>query len=138
MVSIQDEIITKLKEHTFTLEVKDVRDTFSTKAPTYPMITIDEVSNRPYIQITGKEYLSNIAYRFEIYTRDTAKDDKVYTKRQISDIIGDELDTLMKDLYGFKRVGDPQRLPYGEDKTILRYIVTYGGKIDNETMILYQ
>lgn len=138
MVSIQDELIAKLKGHPFTIMVKDIRDTFSTKEPIYPMITLDEITNTPYLQLPMQESISTIAYRFEIYVRDMSQDNKVYTKRQASSIIGNELDILMRDVYGLKRVGDPQRLPYGEDKSILRYIVTYGGKIDNQTMIIYQ
>lgn len=138
MVTILEEIIQKLKDNQFSITVKDVREPFSTKTPVYPMITIDEVTNRPYIQMLGIELFSSIAYRFEIYARDISQDGNVYTKRQIVNALGKEIDDLVKKNYGFIRIGDPQILPYTSDNTIIRYIVTYGGKIDTTTMITYQ
>lgn len=138
MVTILDELIEKLKNHTFTIDIKDIRDPYSTKNPIYPMVTIEEITNRPFVQILDKELFSSIAYRFEVYARDTSQDSKVYTKREVVNNIGNEIDDLIKKNYGFRRIGDPQILPYGGDNTIIRYIVTYGGKIDTTTMITYQ
>lgn len=138
MVSITDEIISKLKSHTFSVPLKDVRDFYSTKDPEYPMIAIDEVTNTPSIQILGDEKISTIGYKFEIYTRDISVDGKVYSKRQASYMILHELDALLRETYGFRRSNSPTVLPYGSDGSIMRNIVIYVGKIDNENMILYQ
>lgn len=138
MVTILDEIISKLKEHDFTIPVKDVREQYSTKDPVYPMITVDEIVNQPTLQITGVEKYSRIDYRFDIYARDASKDGELYTKRQVASMIGSELDEIMRTTYGMKRVGNPIMLPYSEDGSIIRYPLTYTGNIDNKTMIIYQ
>lgn len=138
MVTIIDEIIETLKSHTFSLTVKDVREPYSTKKPVYPMIVVEEITNDPNVQIHGEEILSTIAYRFEIYARDLSENGEVYTKRQVNRILGTELDELLKKTYGLKRIGSSVNLPDVTDGTIFRYVVTYGGIIDNRTMIIYQ
>lgn len=138
MVTITDELIETLKSHKFSLTVKDVREPYATKKPVYPMIVVEEITNRPNVQIHGEEILSKIAYRFEIYARDLSENGEVYTKRQVNTILGKELDQVLKETYGLKRIGDPVNLPDVADGTILRYVVTYGGVIDNRTMIIYQ
>lgn len=138
MVTITDEIIETLKSHTFSLTVKDVREPYATKKPVYPMIVVEEITNRPDVQIRAEEILSTIAYRFEIYARDLSENGEVYTKRQVNTTLGKELDEVLRKTYGLKRIGDPVNLPDVTDGTILRYVVTYGGMIDNRTMIIYQ
>ena len=138
MVTVNDELIESIKKHGFALPVNDVREPYSTKTPVYPMITVNEFSNRPVIQIHGEEKLSSISLRFEIYCRDLSHDGKVYTKRQVCSILSRELDEFLRKTYGFKRVGDPVTLPFGNDGTICRYGITYTGLIDNKTMIIYQ
>lgn len=138
MVSIREELIEALKTHKFTIPVKDVRDVYSTKNPVYPMITVDEVVNIPWIQIHAVERLSTISYKFDVYARDMSYQKTVYTKRKITEIIGNELDEFLRTTYGLKRAINPTSLPYSEDGSIIRYTVTYSGTIDNETMIIYQ
>lgn len=138
MVSILDEIIQKIKDSTFTVPFKDVREPYSTKQPVYPMITVEEVTNAPQQQINGKIIRSNLHYRFEIYGRDVSVNETLMKKREVVTTLGDELDTIMRETYGMKMIGTYQILPYASDNSILRYIVTYGGIIDNETMIIYQ
>nr|DAS58831.1 MAG TPA: hypothetical protein [Caudoviricetes sp.] len=138
MVSILDEIIQKIKDSTFTVPFKDVREPYSTKQPVYPMITVEEVTNTPQQQINGKIIRSNLHYRFEIYGRDVSVNETLMKKREVVTTLGNELDTIMRETYGMKMIGTYQILPYASDNSILRYIVTYGGIIDNETMIIYQ
>lgn len=138
MVSILDEIIQKIKDSTFTVPFKDVREPYSTKQPVYPMITVEEVTNTPQQQINGKIIRSNLHYRFEIYGRDVSVNETLMKKREVVTTLGNELDTIMRETYGMKMIGTYQILPYTSDNSILRYIVTYGGIIDNETMIIYQ
>lgn len=138
MVSILDEIIQKIKDSTFTVPFKDVREPYSTKQPVYPMITVEEVTNTPQQQINGKTIRSNLHYRFEIYGRDVSVNETLMKKREVVTTLGNELDTIMRETYGMKMIGTYQILPYTSDNSILRYIVTYGGIIDNETMIIYQ
>ncbi len=138
MVELTDEIIEKLKSHVFPIPIKDVREPFSTKEPVYPMITVNNMRNSTKLQLQGEEIWSRQSYRFEIYARDTAHEGKVYTKRQVSSMIGNELDKLIRTTYGLRRVGEPVRLPYGSDGTIMRFILTYTGIVDNRTMIIYQ
>lgn len=138
MVSILDEIIQKIKDSTFTVPFKDVREPYSTKQPVYPMITVEEVTNTPQQQINGKIIRSNLHYRFEIYGRDVSVNETLMKKRKLVTTLGNELDTIMRETYGMKMIGTYQILPYTSDNSILRYIVTYGGIIDNETMIIYQ
>lgn len=139
MVTIQDEVIQKIKEHSFIFALKDVREVYSTKSPVYPMITVEELPGATLLQLHGEEILSTIGVRFEIYTRDTATDDgKVHTRGQVATSIAEELDELIRTTYGLTRTGDVTRLPYSSDGSILRSILTYTGKIDNRTMIIYQ
>ena len=138
MVSILDEIIQKIKDSTFTVPFKDVREPYSTKQPVYPMITVEEVTNTPQQQINGKIIRSNLHYRFEIYGRDVSVNETLMKKRKLVTTLGNELDTIMRETYGMKMIGTYQILPYTSDNSILRYIVAYGGIIDNETMIIYQ
>lgn len=138
MVNITDEIIEKLESHEFTIPVEDVRDMYSTKNPVYPMIAIDEINNSPYVQTLGKEKISDLSYRFEIYTRDKSVNGEALTKREIADTILVELDELLRTTYGFKRTPNISRLPYNTDGSVLRTIIMYSGKIDNDTMIMYQ
>ncbi len=138
MVSILDEIIQKIKDSEFTVSYKDIREPYSTKEPVYPMITVEEVTNTPQQQINGKIIRTNLHYRFEIYGRDCSVDGKLMRKRKVVTTLGNELDTIMRETYGMKMIGTYQILPYTSDNSILRYIVTYGGIIDNETMIIYQ
>lgn len=138
MVSILDEIIQKIKDSTFTVPFKDVREPYSTKQPVYPMITVEEVTNTPQQQINGKIIRSNLHYRFEIYGRDVSVNETLMKKRKLVTTLGNELDTIMRETYGMKMIGTYQILPYTSDNSILRYIVTYGGIIDNETMVIYQ
>lgn len=138
MVSILDEIIQKIKDSTFTVPFKDVREPYSTKQPVYPMITVEEVTNTPQQQINGKIIRSNLHYRFEIYGRDVSVNETLMKKREVVTTLGNELDTIMRETYGMKMIGTYQILPYTSDNSILRYIVIYGGIIDNETMIIYQ
>lgn len=138
MVNISDEIIQKLKDHTFSIPLKDVREPYSTKSPVYPMITVEELPGSTLLQLHGEEILSTLGVRFEIYARDMSHDGEVYTKNQIVSKLGKELDELIRTTYGLKRVGDAVKLPYSSDGSILRYILTYTGKIDNRTMIIYQ
>lgn len=138
MVTITDEVIQLLENHNFFIPIKDVREPYSTKDPVYPMIVVEEVVNKPTLQIHAKELLSRIDYRFDIYARDTSHEGIVYTKRDIVSKIGNELDELIRATYGMKRVNSPMILPYGADGSIIRYIITYSGIIDNKTMIIYQ
>lgn len=138
MVTITDEIIEKLKSNEFSIPVKDVRDTYSTKSPVYPMITVEEIFNRPVLQIHGEEIQSRLDYRFEIYGRDISLNGVLSTKREVVTTLGIELDELMRTTYGMKRSGSTTILPYSSDGSILRYIVTYSGIIDTRTMIIYQ
>ena len=138
MVSILNELIEELKNHKFSAGVKDVRDFYSSKKRQYPMIAIEEVSNMPNLQILGKEKFSNLAYRFEIYTRDMVIGSQAVTKRVAADMIAKELNDFLTSKYGMKRSAPPTRAPYGTDETILRSIMIYRGKIDNDTMIMYQ
>ena len=138
MVSILDEIIGTLKDSSFTIPFQDIREPYSTKKPVYPMITVEETRNSPQQQILGRIIRSRLNYRFEIYARDMTFNSQLMGKREVITLLGNELDTIMRGMYGMKMVGDPQILPYTSDKSILRYIVTYGGIIDNETMIIYQ
>lgn len=102
------------------------------------MITVEETRNDPDLQIHGQIIRSNLNYRFEIYGRDTSVDSQLMSKRKVVTTLGQELDKIMRETYGMKLVGSPQILPYSTDNSILRYIVTYGGIIDNQTMIIYQ
>lgn len=138
MVTILDEIIEKIKSEEISIPFKDVRDPYSTKSPVYPMITVEEIRNSPEQQINGKIIRTTLNYRFEIYGRDTSVSSEVMNKRKVVTTLGNEIDKIMRETYGMKMVGDPQILPYSTDNSILRYIVTYGGIIDNETMIIYQ
>ena len=138
MVTILDEIIDKIKSETFSIPFKDVREPYSTKSPVYPMITVEETRNDPQQQICGQIIRTNLNYRFEIYGRDTSVKSQLVSKRKVVTTLGNELDKIMRETYGMKLVGSPQILPYGTDNSILRYIVTYGGIIDNNTMIIYQ
>lgn len=138
MVSILDEIMEKIKNSTFTVSFKDVREPYSTKQPVYPMITVEEITNTPQQQINGKIIRTNLHYRFEIYGRDISHEGQLINKRKLVTTLGNELDTIMRETYGMKMIGTYQILPYASDNSILRYIVTYGGIIDNETMIIYQ
>lgn len=138
MVTILDEIIEKIKSQTFSIPFKDVREPYSTKSPVYPMITVEEIRNSPDQQINGQIIRSNLNYRFEIYGRDTSVDSQLMSKRKVVTTLGQELDKIMRETYGMKMIGDYQILPYSTDNSILRYIVTYGGVIDNKTMIIYQ
>lgn len=138
MVSILDEIMEKLKNSTFTVSFKDIREPYSTKQPVYPMITVEEITNTPQQQINGKIIRTNLHYRFEIYGRDISHEGQLISKRKLVTTLGNELDTIMRETYGMKMIGTYQILPYASDNSILRYIVTYGGIIDNETMIIYQ
>lgn len=138
MVSILDEIMEKIKNSTFTVPFKDIREPYSTKQPVYPMITVEEITNTPQQQINGKIIRTNLHYRFEIYGRDISHEGRLINKRKLVTTLGNELDTIMRETYGMKMIGTYQILPYASDNSILRYIVTYGGIIDNETMIIYQ
>lgn len=138
MVSILDEIIDKLKEATFTIPVKDVREPYTTKQPVYPMVTVEETRNSPYQQIHGKVLYTNLNYRFEIYGRDTSVESVPTSKRKVVTTIANEIDQIMRETYGMRLVGDPQMLPYSTDNTIVRYIMTYGGIIRNDTQYIYQ
>lgn len=138
MVSILDEIMEKIKNSTFTVSFKDIREPYSTKQPVYPMITVEEITNTPQQQINGKIIRTNLHYRFEIYGRDISHEGQLISKRKLVTTLGNELDTIMRETYGMKMIGTYQILPYASDNSILRYIVTYGGIIDNETMIIYQ
>lgn len=138
MVTILDEIIEKLKSNSFSISVEDIREIYSPKNPVYPMITVEEVRNTPDLQIHGKIIRSNLNYRFEIYGRDMSVNSQVMNKRKVVTTLGNELDKIMREVYGMKMIGNYQILPYGKDNSILRYIVTYGGVIDNKTMIIYQ
>lgn len=138
MVSILDEIMEKIKNSTFTVSFKDIREPYSTKQPVYPMITVEEITNTPQQQINGKIIRTNLHYRFEIYGRDISHEGQLINKRKLVTTLGNELDTIMRETYGMKMIGTYQILPYASDNSILRYIVTYGGVIDNETMIIYQ
>lgn len=138
MVTISDEVIQKIKDHTFSIPFKDVREPNSSKNPQYPMLTVEELPGAPLVQLHGEEILSTLGIRFEIYARDTSHDGKVYTKSQVATMLAKELDELIRTTYGLKRMGDVQKLPYSSDGSILRCILTYTGKIDNRTMIIYQ
>ena len=138
MVSILDEIMEKIKNSTFTVPFKDIREHYSTKQPVYPMITVEEITNTPQQQINGKIIRTNLHYRFEIYGRDISHEGQLINKRKLVTTLGNELDTIMRETYGMKMIGTYQILPYASDNSILRYIVTYAGIIDNETMIIYQ
>ena len=138
MVSIQDEVIQKIKNHEFSFPLKDVREIYSTKDPVYPMIAVEELPGATLLQLHGEEIWSTIGMRFEIYTRDASKEGIVYKKGQVADKIAIELDQLIRTTYGLKRTGDVTKLPYSSDGSVLRSILTYTGKIDNRTMIIYQ
>ena len=138
MVTITDEIIEKLKSNNFSIKVEDVREPYSSKDPVYPMIIVEETRNTPYLQLHGELILSTINYRFEIYGRDISVDETLLSRRKVVTQLGNDLDSIMRETYGMKIVGTPQILRYGKDGSILRYIVTYGGIIDNKTMLIYQ
>lgn len=138
MVNIEDEVIQKVKDHAFYFPLKDVRKLYSTKNPVYPMIVVQELPGATLLQLHGEEILSTIGMRFEIYARDTSRDGAIYTKDHVATNIGTELDQIIRTTYGLKRIGEPQKLPYSSDGSILRYVLTYTGKIDNRTMIIYQ
>lgn len=138
MVNIQDEVIQKIREHQFAIPLQDVRETYSTLSPVYPMITVDELPGAPWLQLHGEEIISVIGFRFEIYTRDAKIDGVSYKRGQIGATIAKELDELIRTTYGLKRTGDVTKLPYSSDGSVLRSILTYTGKIDNRTMIIYQ
>lgn len=137
MVTILDEIIEKLKSHSFSIPVKDIRDPYSSKTPVYPMIVVEETRNTPDLQLHGKVIRSNLNYKFEIYGRDTISNGEVMSKRQVVVSIFKELDEIMREIYGMKINVSPTILA-ATDKSVLRHITTYGGIIDNDTMIIYQ
>lgn len=71
MVSILDEIMEKIKNSTFTVPFKDIREPYSTKQPVYPMITVEEITNTPQQQINGKSleliYIIVLKFMGEIF-----------------------------------------------------------------------
>ena len=138
MVTIIDELIKAIKTNVFSLPIKDVRKPYTVKSPTYPMITVREMTNTPIIQLQGEEKLSQLAYRFEIYSRDLSHEGKVYTAEQVNSTLLREIDEFLRKTYGFRRVGDIANLPHSGDSSIMRCAITYVGKIDNNTMIIYQ
>ena len=115
MVSILDEIMEKIKNSTFTVSFKDIREPYSTKQPVYPMITVEEITNIPQQQINGKIIRTNLHYRFEIYGRDISHEGQLINKRKLVTTLGNELDTIMRETYGMKMIGTYQILPYASD-----------------------
>ena len=111
MVSILDEIMEKIKNSTFTVSFKDIREPYSTKQPVYPMITVEEITNIPQQQINGKIIRTNLHYRFEIYGRDISHEGQLINKRKLVTTLGNELDTIMRETYGMKMIGTYQILP---------------------------
>ena len=138
MVDITDEIIEKLKAHSFSIPFKDIRKPYESKKPSYPLLLVYPIRNDPLLQLHGEEILSKVAFRFEVYTRDTSHEGTVYSKSQVSSILSIELDEFIRTTYGLMRVGDPNERLYSGDDTIMRYIVSYGGTLDNKTKIIYQ
>ncbi len=138
MVTILDEIISTLKTHSFKIEIKDIREPFSTKQPVYPMIVVYESTNLPKQQICGVVNFTTLAYRFEIYARDMSINSGLVSKRQVATSIADEIDDIMRTKYGMKRSMSPQILPYTQDGSVIRYIFEYKGILDNKYDVLYQ
>lgn len=138
MVTILDELIEYLNGYGFQIEIKDVREFYSSKQPVYPMITVEETRNSTSQQLQGVELFSRLHYTFEIYTKSMDIDDVMKTPRQVGTEILFDLDSCVKERWGLKRVGSPTQIPYNSDNTIFRTVVTYGCKIDNKNMIIYQ
>lgn len=138
MISIKNELIEKLFNYDgYMFPPKAVRDFYSDEKPVFPMIIVDEVVNDTFQSIHGKEVYSNIGYRIECYAKDFAVDEKIYTKNDLALQLGIDTDRFMREIMGFKRVGSPVMIPSVDDSSVVRYVLTYSGIINNQTQYIY-
>ncbi len=138
MVTLIDDIIEYFKIYPFAIDVLDVRNTYVSKDPVYPMIVVEETRNTTKQALHHVEVFSTLNYRFDIYAQDSMIDDEVVSASRIVDMIAQQLDEQMKSYFGMQRVGDPIKMNYDNSNSKFRKILTYGGIIDTKTMIVYQ
>lgn len=139
MISIKNELIQKLTiNEDYVYIPKSVRDFYSDEKPVFPMIIIDEVVNDTYQSIHGKEIYSNIGYRIECYGKDTAIGEDIIVKNDIAFQLGKDVDKFMREKMGFIRVGSPTMIQSVEDTSVVRYVLTYSGLINNQTQLIYK
>lgn len=145
MKSIENEIIERLKSHTFSISPITVSEPFSYKSPnlTEPVIIVQELTNTPDIaKETNVETYSDLVYQISVIARTSLYEDEGVTKTKspyqtVVDLSMEVCDFLRSELM-LSRLGDFLTRPYTSDNTVMERVFRVTAKYDLEHEILYR
>lgn len=104
---------------------------------TYPIITIDEITNENVNQyFDGEEHISYLGYQIEI----VADQNECYTARENVDRIGEIIDNYMQgERYAcMRRIGDFPKAPLYTDNSKMTGYLRYECYVDGKTNTIYR
>ena len=89
----------------------------------YPMITIEEINNSEYEQMTDNtgEQFSNLGYQIDCHCKNISNLQATEAVR----LIGFTVDDVFMNKYKMRRVGQPVLKPLSTDKNIMVYSLRY-------------
>mgnify|MGYP000959702451 CR=1 FL=1 len=116
MILISPEIIAALKAHTFTLNKVSVKAAYAGKAPTCPMLALDELPSNDGAYIDGLPRVVRNVLTLEAYCK---------------------ADAFLNEQFGLTMIGQIQAAPYS-DTTIFRAVANYYVYIDTRTNEIYR
>lgn len=143
MTSILDDILSKLKNHTFTFDVpkENISDVYPVDVPDFrkPYIFVREIVNTTDLATyTNKENYSILSYEIEIYARAQSVDGTLHNARYVVKTLGSEIDELLSVQFGTIRDVSPRMTQYENDKTLMRYLLTETVIASTDTEFLYR
>lgn len=138
MKSLYENFMSELSACDFSFPLH-VYGAYTVEKPTYPALIIDETINREHVSLRGKERVTLLGYRFEILCGDMWDEQRqqAISRRQVAHYLAAELDTIIRERWGFTRTGDPVYLMAGEP-SVGRYIVTYQGYVTDDNYVYRQ
>lgn len=136
MKNLVSEIVTYLKSQTFS-PVPEIRDAYSKKVPTYPMIVVQEIDNSNRVSLLGQEILSNLGYQIDIFSKDMVSGGIPVSGVEIVNNLGETVDAKLQEQYGMTRTS-AVGLPDVNDATVSRLSLRYTGILDVTTDYMYR
>ncbi len=137
MVSLTSEILTTIKNITFTYTVNDIRPSYSIKKAQYPMVVVHEMDNRTTMGLAGVERFSGLAYQIDIYAKDSMISGVPVSRQTVVDSIGASIDAKMNDTYGANRMSAVKMTDVNDD-TVFRFSIRYKINLDVINGIMYR
>lgn len=143
MIDLTSEIISTLKANDFGIDIpsENITDGYTTSKPTFtkPRIVVSEVTNIPDLNTyTNKEEYSSVAYQIDIYCKAGKLDGKITSNTNVARTLSHRIYDLLNDKFGLMRVGIQPTVPYTQDSTVMRKIITVGGTIDLTHKYIYR